>query len=97
MVVQGTRQFRGTEDDGSCTVATAYDTKVTDPVSFMDWCMAQATELLTVNAQTRTKFIRENFKDKGIPVDSEDFPPGIEASEREFLQVRGVRDTDTPQ
>lgn len=97
MVVQGTKQFRGAEDDGSCTVATRYDTKVTDPVSFINWVMGNAHELLSVNSQTRTRYIRENFKDKGIPVDSEAFPPGIEASEGEFLQVRGVRDTDVPE
>ena len=91
MVVQGTKQFKGAQDDGSCTVATAYNTAVTDPQAFLNWAMASAPELLSVNAQVRTKYVRENFKDKGIPVDSEDFPPGIEASEREFLQVRGVK------
>ena len=91
MVVQGTKQFRGTDDDGSCTVAVQYTTKVTDPQAFLNWVMAAAPELLGINSQVRTKFVRENFKDKGIPVDSQDFPPGIEASEMEFLQVRGVK------
>lgn len=95
MVVQGTKQFKGAEDDGSCTVATQYTTKVTDPTTFRNWVMATAPELLDVASQRRTKFVRENYKDKGIPVDSEAFPPGIEASEREFLQVRGVK-SDTP-
>lgn len=94
MKAHGTKQFKGVGDDGACSLGSRYDTKVTDPKAFSDWVVANHPELLTVMAQTRTKFIRENYKDRGIPTDSEEFPPGIEASERSFLQVRGVKDTD---
>lgn len=93
MELQGTKQFKGTDDDGACSVGVRYNTKVVDPQAFISFVMSTAPELLTVNAQTRTKFIRENYKDKGVPTDADEFPPGITAEEEPFLQVRGVRDT----
>lgn len=91
MKEQGTKQFRGTDDDGACSIANRYQTKVVDPEAFLQWVLANHSELLSVNANTRTSFIREHFKDKGVPVDSDEFPPGVEATEHEFLQVRGVK------
>jgi hypothetical protein len=93
MKLQGTTQFKGTDDDGACSVGNRYSTKVEDPEAFISWVMSNCPELLTVNAQSRTKYIREEFKDKGVPADSDLFPPGIHAEEEPFLQVRGVRDT----
>lgn len=96
MTLQGTKQFKGTDDDGACSVGTRYSTKVEDPEAFISWVMSNCPELLTVNAQSRTRYIREEFKDKGVPTDSDLFPPGIHAEEEPFLQVRGVRDATTP-
>lgn len=93
MKLQGTRQFKGTDDDGACSVGTRYNTRVVDEEAFISFVMSHDPSLLTVNSQTRTKYVRENFRDKGIPADADEFPPGIEAEEEEFLQVRGVRDT----
>ncbi len=93
MTLQGTSQFKGTDDDGACSVGNRYSTKVADEDAFIRWVMANEPTLLTVNAQTRTKYIRENYKDKGVPVDADEFPPGITAEEQPYLSVRGVRDT----
>jgi hypothetical protein len=96
MTLQGTKQFKGTDDDGACSVGTRYVTRVTDVEAFISWVMSTNPSLLTVNAQSRTKFIREEFKDKGVPADADEFPPGIEAEEEPYLSVRGVRDVTTP-
>lgn len=93
MAAQGTRQFNSAvEEDGACSLGTRYDTVVEDPQAFLAWVQSQAPELLTVHSQTRTKFIRENYRDRGIPVESPEFPPGVKVEERQFLQVRGVKD-----
>lgn len=91
MKLQGTKQFRGADGQGSCSIQERFDTKVTDPVEFMAWVQENHPELLTVNSQTRSGFIRKEYKDKGVPPEADEFPPGIEPSTREVLQVRGAR------
>jgi len=92
MKLQGTTQFRG-EDGGLAVVATEYTTALDDPEIFRRWVFETHPELLDVNSRTRTKFIRENFRDKGVPID--ELPPGLRAGERELLQVRGIKPTKT--
>lgn len=87
---QGTQQFRGA-DGASCNFQTRFDTVVEDPEAFMEWVQERHQELLTVNSQTRTKFIRENYRDQGVDPDSPEFPPGLKTTERTTLVVRGVR------
>lgn len=85
----GTSQFKG-DDGAGCTIQVQFDTKLEDPQAFMEWVKERHPELLVVHSQTRTKFIRENFRDQGVAPDSPEWPPGITASERESLVVRGV-------
>lgn len=87
---EGTRQFRGSSG-GACVVAEQYSTTMEDEHAFMDWVRESHPELLTVHSQTRTKFIRENFRDRGVPTDDPAFPPGLKAGTVEFLQVRGIK------
>jgi len=87
---EGTRQFKGASG-GACVVATQYTTSVEDEARFMDWVKETHPELLTVHSQSRTSFIRKNYRDRGIPTDDPAFPPGLKAGERESLQVRGIK------
>lgn len=91
MEAQGTKQFRSALGDGSCTITERYDTTVEDPQTFLAWVTEAHPELLTVNSQTRNKFIRENYRDQGIDPDSPEFPPGVQASPRRSLMVRDVK------
>ena len=91
MEAQGTKQFRSAVGDGSCTVTERYDTALTDAQAFMTWVQETHPELLTVNSQARNKFIRENFRDQGIAVESDEFPPGIDVTPRRGLMVRDVK------
>lgn len=91
MLLQGTKQFSDVNGQGACTQTTQYQTTVEDPQAFMEWVQERHPELLTVNAQTRTSFIRKEYRDKGVPLDSDQFPPGIKVTERETLSVRGIK------
>lgn len=91
MEAQGTKQFRSAVGDGSCTASERYDTTVTDAQSFLSWVQEAHPELLSVNSQARNKFIRENFRDRGIPIESDEFPPGIQVTPRRNLMVRDIR------
>lgn len=91
MEAQGTKQFRSMLGDGSCTITERFDTAVTNQQEFLGWVQEAHPELLTVNAQTRNKFIRENYRDQGVDPSSPEFPPGIEVSPRRGLMVRDVR------
>jgi len=85
---QGTQQFRGLEGGGACFVRTEYTTDVRDPEAFMGWVKETHPELLTVNSQTRTSFIRRQYRDQGVPEDDPSFPPGIEVAVRRTLALR---------
>lgn len=87
---QGTKQFRGS-DGGLCTVATTYTTAVEDEDAFLDWVRESHPELLSVHSQRRTKFIREEYRDRGVPEDDPSFPPGLKVGTIDTLQVRGAR------
>lgn len=91
MKLQGTKQFRGADGQGGCTIQVRYETKVTDPEAFMEWVKEQHPELLTVNTNTRSSFIRKEFRDKGVPAEADEFPPGIEAKERDVLALTGAK------
>lgn len=88
---QGTKQFRALDGDGSCTITETYATTIDDVDAWMGWVQENASELLTVHSQTRTKYVRENFRDKGVPVDSDAFPPGITVKPIPGLMVRGAK------
>jgi hypothetical protein len=87
---QGTKQFRGA-DGGGCTITEQYTTALEDREAFMAWVQESHPELLVVHSQTRTKFIRENYRDLGIPEDDPSFPPGLKPGVMTGLQVRGAR------
>jgi hypothetical protein len=91
---QGTKQFRGAAG-GGCTITETYTTVLADEVAFMGWVKETHPELLTVHSQTRTKFIRENYRDEGVPEDDPSFPPGLKPGVLAGLQVRGARPTTT--
>lgn len=95
MELQGTKQFRGAQDEGSCHIAEEYTTTLENPQRFMDWVKEQAPELLTVNSRSRTSFIRREYRDKGVPVDSDTFPPGVSADVRKVLRLRSPRVTQS--
>lgn len=87
---QGTKQFRGA-DGGGCSIADVYTTAVENEQEWLDWVRETHPELLSVHSQSRTRFIRENYRDKGVPIDDASFPPGLKAGTQPTLQVRGVR------
>lgn len=87
---QGTKQFRGA-DGGGCTITEQYTTSLEDPEAFMEWTKETHPEMLVVHSATRTKFIRENYRDLGIPEDDPSFPPGLKGGTMSGLQVRGAR------
>lgn len=90
--LQGTTAFKSATGDGtSCTFSERYDTKVTDPQALIDWFMEHHPEMLSVNSQARTSFIKKNYADKGIDEDDDSFPDGIEVTSKEILTVRGVK------
>lgn len=91
MEAQGTKQFRSSGGFGACSISSRYKTRVTNDQAFIRWATEHHPELLTVNAQTRTSFVRREFKDNGIPPDADEFPPGIEAEEEPTLSVRASR------
>lgn len=91
MKAQGTRQFRSGSGVGQCYVQDNYSTAVEDPEAFMEWVRENHPEMLSVHSQTRTSFIRKEYRDKGVAVDSDTFPPGIAVKEYESLQVRDVK------
>ena len=88
MTAQGTKQFKSTTvEKGSCHFNSGYGVKIMDPSTFIPWVRDHAEELLSVNARTLTKFVREQFKNRGVPPDDPSFPPGIEAKEHDTLTV----------
>ena len=88
MTAQGTKQFKSTTvEKGSCHFNSGYGVKITDPSTFIPWVQEHAAELLSVNARTLTKHVREQFKNRGVPPDDPSFPPGIEAKEHDTLTV----------
>lgn len=91
MKLQGTKQFSSALGPGACSRSERYDTVVEDVDTFMAWVQETHPELLSVHSQRRTKFIRENFRDQGVPEDDERFPPGVKVTAREQLVVRGVK------
>lgn len=91
METQGTSQFRSAEGLGSCYVQERFDTTLDDPDAFMEWVKERAPELLSVNAQTRNKYVRVEFRDKGVDPDSGEFPPGVKVTPRKQLAVRGAK------
>ena len=91
MDAHGTTQFRSGAGLGSCFVQERFDTTLEDPAAFVAWISERHPELLTVNSQTRNRLIREEYRDKGVAPDSEEFPPGIKVTPRPQLAVRGAR------
>lgn len=87
---QGTKQFRGA-DGGGCSATETYTTTLEDPAAFMAWIQETHPEMLVVHSATRTKFIRENYRDLGVPEDDPSFPPGLKSGTMSGLQVRGAR------
>lgn len=88
MRAQGTKQFKSTTvEKGSCYFNGAYGVKIVDPSTFIPWVKEHAEELLSVNSRTLTKYVREEFKNRGVPTDDPSFPPGIEAKEHDTLTV----------
>lgn len=87
---QGTRQFRGANGSG-CSRTETYTTSVEDPEAFMAWVKETHPELLSVHSGARTKFIREEYRDQGVPEDDPSFPPGLKPGTITGLQVRGTR------
>lgn len=90
MTRQGTQQFRGA-NGGGCSVTQTYTTALENEESFMAWVKETHPELLSVHSQTRTSFIRREYRDKGVAIDDPSFPPGLKAGTLEGLQVRGTR------
>lgn len=90
MDAQGTRQFRGA-DGTACTVTEQYTTSVEDPSAFLAWVLVAHPELVSVHSQTRTKFVREEYRDKGVPETDPTFPPGLKAGTLRTLSVRGTK------
>lgn len=84
---QGTKQFKSAQGLGACSRSEQYTAKIIDPATFVDWCAAEHPELLTVNSQTLTRFVREEYRDKGVPLDDPSFPPGVETGERPNVTV----------
>lgn len=91
MELQGTSQFRSGEGLGSCYVQERFDTQLEDQDAFMEYMLQHHPHLLTVHSQTRNRFIREEFRDKGVDPESGDFPPGIIVKPRKMLAVRGAK------
>ena len=92
---QGTKQFKSTTvEQGACHFSSAYGVKIVDPVAFLAWAKKKAEELLSVNAKTLTKHVREQFKQRGVPPDDPSFPPGLEVTERDTLTVNVPKETD---
>lgn len=87
---QGIKQFRGS-NGGGCTISDVYSTRVTDEAAFRQWVDETHPELLTVNSRTRTSFVRNHYRDKGVAPGDPAFPPGLEAEELHPLSVRGAR------
>lgn len=85
---QGTRQFRSATGLGSCSIGDRYRAKIADRDAFMRWVQREAPELLTVHSQTLTKFVREEFRDKGVAEDNETFPAGVECEVVPSLSLR---------
>lgn len=88
---QGTRQFRSAAGGGSVSISERYRAKVVERDGLMRWVQANAPELLTVNSQTLTKFVREEYRDNGIPEDDERFPAGVECEVQPTLSFRANR------
>lgn len=90
MEKQGTTQFRGA-DGGSCSIADVYTTAIENEDAWMGWVRESHPELLSVHSQRRTSFIRQEYRDKGVPIDDPSFPPGLKAGTQPTLTVRGLR------
>lgn len=91
MELQGTSQFRSGEGLGSCYVQERFDTVVEDEEAFRAYVMEHAPHLLSVHSQTRNRFIREEYRDRGVDPESDEFPPGIVVKPRRMLAVRGAK------
>jgi hypothetical protein len=87
---EGTSQFRGVTGD-ACHIAMEYTTTIEDEVAFLKWVKEHAEELFSVNAQTRTSFVRREYRDKGVAIDDPRFPSGLKVGERRSLRVRAAR------
>lgn len=88
MKAQGTKQFKSTLlEKGACHFSSAYQVKIKDPTDFIPWVKKHAEELLSVNSRTLGKYVRVNYKNKGVPIDDPSFPPGLEVSEHDTLTV----------
>ncbi len=91
MEAQGTNQFRSGAGLGSCYLQERFDTTLEDPDLFLDWIKARHPELLSVHSQTRNRFIREEYRDKGVDPGADEFPPGVAVTPRKQLAVRGAK------
>lgn len=88
MKAQGTKQFKSTTvEKGGCHFKGAYGVKILDHSEFIPWVQEHAPELLSVNSKTLTKHVREEYKNRGVPIDDPSFPPGLEVSEHDTLTV----------
>jgi len=87
---QGTKQFRGANGQ-ACSIAEIYTTSLEDEAKFMGWVKETHPELLTVHSKSRTKFIREQYRDRGVAIDDPSFPPGLKVGTVDNLTVRGIR------
>jgi hypothetical protein len=88
MTAQGTKQFKSTTvEKGSCHFNSGYGVSITDHSTFIPWVKQHAEELLSVNSRTLTKHVREQFKNRGVPIDDPTFPPGLAVKEHDTLTV----------
>jgi hypothetical protein len=88
MAAQGTKQFKSTTvEKGSCHFNSAYGVSIADHSAFIPWVKENAEELLSVNSRTLTKHVREQFKNRGVPIDDPTFPPGLAVKEHDTLTV----------
>ncbi len=88
MRAQGTKQFKSTTvEKGGCHFNSAYGVSIADPSLFIPWVKEHAEELLSVNSRTLTKHVREQYKNRGVPLDDPTFPPGLTVKEHDTLTV----------
>jgi hypothetical protein len=88
MEAQGTKQFKSAAvEKGSCHFNSSYGVSIADHTEFIPWVKEHAEELLSVNSRTLTKYIREQFKNRGVPPEDPSFPPGLKVSEHDTLTV----------
>jgi hypothetical protein len=88
---QGTKQFASVDGQGSCSISEVFSTTVEDPQALMEWAKSNHPELLSIHSGTRNRFIREEFRDRGVPPDDPSFPPGLAVGTIRRLTVRGIK------